>query len=123
MEVFVLTLKLAHDNLNTSDIISFILEILSDSRYEFAQSTYLSALSVPVLSIPKYQNNITEQQWKELMKLCQNFYDSESRHIKKDIILEALYLIIKYGCSLSSLTLTLKTKQLTPFLGKYFDTK
>ncbi|XP_043476471.1 serine-protein kinase ATM-like [Leptopilina heterotoma] len=121
LKVLLEAVKLAHNNLNTSDIISFILEIFNDSRYLFAQSTYLYALSTYILSIPKYQNNITQQQWKELLKLCQNSYDDDSHYIKKEKFLEALQLITKYGCSLSSLTLTLKTKELIPFLGKIFD--
>ncbi|XP_051160028.1 serine-protein kinase ATM-like [Leptopilina boulardi] len=119
MEIFLQTLMFANNTLRTPDIISFILQILSSPEYLFAQATYFSALTTYILPVVKYQNNITQEQWEELLDLSENCYKNELYLGKKDKVLEVIQLIVKYGCSLSKLTY--KTRKLIPFMEEIFD--
>lgn len=108
----------AKKNLQTADLISYILEVISNKTFLFAHTTYIFVLSNYMLPVAKYRNNITRGQWHELLKYCIKCYKDPSPDVRKEKVLEAIQLIVKYGCSLSQLTV--RIRKLIPFLGKYF---
>lgn len=102
--------------MNSKDVVPLVIQIFSDQVYIAYQKTYLTILVNYILPIRQHQTNISCDHWKELFKLSIELYEkAQLAHIDKNVILEAVYKLIKHGCRQSHLALHLRN--ILPFLG------
>ncbi|OAD57559.1 Serine-protein kinase ATM [Eufriesea mexicana] len=94
--------------LKCEDIMPLILQVLGTSMYEYYHDTYINVLISYVLPFRTYQVHILHKEWEELLKICINLYQHTSSFTSKRAILEALQMVIKYGCLHSNLLLNIK---------------
>lgn len=96
-----------------NDIVSMILQILDSKIYVHYQDTYLAILVKYVLPKSTNHNNITAEQWRELLIVCSKLY--KKAHLKKHIVLDALQMIVDH--SFLHTNLVFHVKNLLLFLG------
>jgi len=99
--------------LRSSEMIPMILQILNNKIYIHYQDAYLGILVSYILSKNTNHNNITAEQWKELLIVCTKLY--KKLHLKKHIVLDALQMIVEY--SFLHTNLLFYIKNLLLFLG------
>lgn len=97
--------------LKDSELIAIILQILDSKIYVHYQDTYLGILVKYVLPRSTNQNNITTEQWRELLAVCTKLY----KKMKSHIVLDALQMIVDY--SFLHTNLFSHVKNLLLFLG------
>ena len=115
-ELFLQTVVHANNFLDSFDLLSFFFQVIGSKTYSFGHATYLSVLSCYILSIEIYRNNISGQQWQDLLSICIDCYQDQDSPVRKDKVLDAIQMIVLYGCSLSHLVF--KIRKLLPFTGK-----
>ncbi|XP_070172770.1 serine-protein kinase ATM [Polyergus mexicanus] len=103
--------------LNANDIVSMILQILDSKIYVHYQDTYLAILVKYILPKSTNYNNITAEQWRELLIVCRKLY--KKAHLKKHIVLDALQMIVDH--SFLHTNLISHVKNLLPFLEEIFE--
>ncbi|XP_012149187.1 serine/threonine-protein kinase tefu isoform X2 [Megachile rotundata] len=91
--------------LKCKDIMPLIFQILGTDIYEYYHDTYMNILVSYILPCRKYQVEMLSANWEELLKICMNLYKYASLPTNKRIILNALQMIVNYGCLYSSLCL------------------
>lgn len=90
-----------------------ILQILDSKIYVHYQDTYLAILVKYILPKSTNHNNITAEQWRELLIVCRKLY--KKAHLKKHIVLDALQMIVDH--SFLHTNLISHVKNLLLFLG------
>ncbi|XP_076752966.1 serine/threonine-protein kinase tefu isoform X2 [Xylocopa sonorina] len=94
--------------LKCKDIIPLILQILGKSEYEYYHDTYINVLISYILPFRIYQVKMLPEYWEELLNVCVNLCKRTSSTKSKKAVIEALQMIIKYGCLHSNLHLNVK---------------
>ncbi|CAK9801500.1 Serine-protein kinase ATM [Anthophora quadrimaculata] len=94
--------------LKCKDIIPLILQILRTSTYEYYHETYINVLISYILPFRTYQVHLLPEHWEELLKICVCLYKHISSLTSKRAVLDALQMIIEYGCLHSNLFLNVK---------------
>ncbi|CAK9823884.1 Serine-protein kinase ATM [Anthophora retusa] len=94
--------------LKCKDIIPLILQILGTSTYEYYHETYINVLISYILPFRTYQVHMLPEHWEELLKICICLYKHISSFTSKRAVLNALQMIIEYGCLHSHLFLNVK---------------
>ncbi|KAF7996223.1 hypothetical protein HCN44_001855 [Aphidius gifuensis] len=116
------TVKLASTQkivyLKIEDLMTFIIQVLSDDIYDLCYPLYMDILVNTVLANRLYRNNLSLEHWQELIKIYKNLY------IKKDLtdkpmILSVLRKIIQYGCRQTNLVA--HVNNILPFLKIVFN--
>ncbi|KAL6424274.1 hypothetical protein ACFW04_009833 [Cataglyphis niger] len=103
--------------LNANDIVCIILQILNSTIYIHYQDTYLAILVKYVLPKSTNHNNITAEQWRDLLTVCRKLY--KKAHLKKHIVLDALQMIVDH--SFLHTNLISHVKNLLLFLEEVFE--
>ncbi|XP_033207324.1 serine-protein kinase ATM-like isoform X3 [Belonocnema kinseyi] len=118
-QLFLQTVKHASNLLNSSDLVSFVLQVLSTEALNFCHFTYMSVLNADIIAVPAYRNNISREQWQELLMICICCYQNQNSPVKKENVLEVIQGIVQYGCSLSHLIV--RARKLLPFIAEVFE--
>ncbi|CAL7943643.1 unnamed protein product [Xylocopa violacea] len=108
--------------LKCEDIIPLVLQILGKSVYEYYHDTYINVLISYILPFRMYQVKMLPEYWEELLNVCVNLYKCASTTKSKKAVVEALQMIIKYGCLHSNLHLNVK-EMLLLLENIFFDRK
>ncbi|XP_053981121.1 serine-protein kinase ATM isoform X1 [Hylaeus volcanicus] len=90
------------------DIMPLILQVLGTKTYEYYHETYTGILVTYILPFKIYQAKMLPEQWQELLKICIHLYENVSSLTNKRTILDALQMIVYFGCIHSNLLLHLK---------------
>ncbi|XP_076247506.1 serine/threonine-protein kinase tefu [Calliopsis andreniformis] len=94
--------------LKCNDIMPLILQILGTSIYEYYHETYICVLATYILPFRIYQVDMLPDYWQELLKISVNLYKTVSSLTNKRTTIDALQMIVYYGCLNSSLLLNIK---------------
>lgn len=105
--------------LKCNDIMPLILQVLGTDIYKYYYDTYINVLISYILPFRIYQINMLPKYWEELLKICKNLYNHMSSVISKRTVLDALQMIIEYGCLHTNLILNIK--ELLSFLENIFS--
>lgn len=101
--------------LKCNDILPLILQILETKIYKYYHETYLNVLATYILPLRIYQVHMLPDYWQELLKICVNLYKDVSSLTNKRTTIDALQMIVHYGCIHSNLYFNIK--EIFSFLG------
>ncbi|XP_076172316.1 serine/threonine-protein kinase tefu isoform X2 [Ptiloglossa arizonensis] len=91
-----------------TDIMPLIVQILGTKMYEYYHETYMGILVSYILPFRIYQVKMSLEHWQELLKICVHSYKNVSSLTNKRTTLDALQMIVYYGCLHSDLLLDVK---------------
>ncbi|XP_043513638.1 serine-protein kinase ATM isoform X2 [Frieseomelitta varia] len=94
--------------LKCKDIMPLVLQILGTNIFEHYHDIYINMLISYILPFRIYQVNMIPKHWEELLKICINLYKRMSSLTSKRAVLNALQMIIEYGCLYSNLSLNVE---------------
>ncbi|XP_029040439.2 serine-protein kinase ATM [Osmia bicornis bicornis] len=94
--------------LKCKDIMPLIFQVLGTNIYEYYHDTYMNILVSYILPFRICQLEMLSHNWEELLKICLHLYKNASSPTSKRIILNALQMIINYGCLYSDLSFNVR---------------